>query len=176
MYKISEYVDLHMFITIISSVGMVMAFLGIFFFTYAATVEQEIVQINASLVVEDLLDVISPILDDNTKASVITKLKYPDMHDADNEVYTNNKNVTTNAMGILAIIFVVLTTIGYGISYISKNNYMNIIGLNLIILIFIGLTEYTFLNMIVKKFIAVDTNYIRLLIVKRLKEKFNIAD
>ena len=174
MYKISEYVDMHMFISIISSVGIVMAFLGIFFFTYAADVEQEIVQINASIVVEDLLDVISPILDDNTKASVITKLKYPDMHYADNEVLKNNKNIMTNALGKLAIIFFVLITIGYGISYVSKNNYMSIIGLNLVILIFIGLTEYTFLNMIVKKFIAVDTNYIRLLIIKKLKEKFNI--
>jgi len=67
MYKLSDFIDYHMIISILSSVGIVMMFLGIFFFTYAATVEQEIVKINANIIVEDLLDTIAPVLNEKTK-------------------------------------------------------------------------------------------------------------
>jgi hypothetical protein len=44
--------------TIITSVGMIMLFLGIFFFGYASSVEQDIVKINTDIVTTDLLNII----------------------------------------------------------------------------------------------------------------------
>jgi hypothetical protein len=175
MYKLSDFIDYHMIISILSSVGIVMLFLGIFFFTYAAVVEEEIVKINANIIVEDLLDVIAPLLDTKMKTNLVKSLKYPNMEEADNSVAKNNSNVMTDSIIKLGIISSVMIVLSVGLAYYTKNNYLNIIGLNLIILIFIGLTEYTFLNMIIKKFIAADTNYVRYLILKNLNEKLSIT-
>jgi hypothetical protein len=97
------------------------------------------------------------------------------MEEADNSVAKNNSNVMTDSIIKLGIISSVMIVLSIGLAYYTKNNYLNIIGLNLIILIFIGLTEYTFLNMIIKKFIAADTNYVRYLILKNLNEKLSIT-
>jgi hypothetical protein len=175
MYNILNYIDWHMIVSIITSVGIIMMFLGVFYFTYAANVEKEIVQINANIVVEDLLSVISPLLNPATKETQITNLTYPDMADADKKVETDNNNLLKSAYTNLSIVFVITLVLGFIIAYFTKINYYNIIGLNLIILVFVGLTEYTFLNMIVKKFIAADTNYIRLIILENLNKKFNIT-
>jgi len=174
MYNILKYIDWHMVVSIITSVGIIMMFLGVFFFTYAANIEKEIVQMNANIVVEDLLSIISPLLSPVTKATQITKLKYPDMADADQKVEMDNNNLLKTAYTNLSIVFVVTLVLGFIIAYFKKINYYNIIGLNLIILVFVGLTEYSFLNMIVKKFIAADTHYVRLIILENLNKKFNI--
>jgi hypothetical protein len=174
MYKFSDFIDSHMIISILSSVGIVIMFLGVFFFTYASIIEQDIVKINVNIIVEDLLDVISPILDTNTKKNIVSSLTYPNMEDADNYVLTNNNNVTSDAVNKLIIITVIMVGLSIVISYYTKNNYLHIIGLNLIILVFIGLTEYVFLHMIVKKFIAADTNYVKALILKKINKKFSI--
>jgi hypothetical protein len=129
---------------------------------------------NANIVVEDLLSVISPLLSPVTKTKQIKKLKYPDMSDADQKVEMDNNNLLKTAYTNLSIVFVVTLVLGFIIAYLKKINYYNIIGLNLIILIFVGLTEYLFLNMIVKKFIAADTHYVRLIILENLNKKFNI--
>ena len=175
MYKLSDFIDSHMIISILSSVGIVMMFLGIFFFTYASIVEQEIVAINANIIIEDLLDTIAPILDSNTKINIVKSLKYPDMEEADKNVAKNNNNVMTDSIIKLSIISSVMIILSIGLAYYTKNNYLYILGLNLIILIFIGLTEYIFLNIIIKKFIAADTNYVRYLILKNLDEKLSIT-
>jgi hypothetical protein len=174
MYKLSDFIDSHMGVSIISSVGIIMAFLGIFFFTYASKVEQEIVEINTNVVVNDLLDTIIPLLNEKTKANLLENIKHPNMEDADKQVAENNKNIMFDSILKLSIIFIILSIIAYAISYYTHINYINIIGLNLIILIFIGLTEYTFLHMIVKKFIAADTNYVRYLLISNLGEKLGI--
>jgi hypothetical protein len=175
MYKLSDFIDFHMIISILSSVGIVMMFLGVFFFTYASSVEEEIVKINANVIVEDLLDSIVPLLNKSTKINILSSLTYPDMQDADNHVLSNNNSVMSEAITKLGIISSVMITLSIGLAYYTKNNYLHIIGLNFIILIFIGLTEYTFLNMVVKKFIAADTNYVRYLILKNLNEKLSIT-
>lgn len=151
-----------------------MAFLGIFFFTYASIIEQEIVKINVNIVVEDLLDIISPLIDNNTKLNLVSRLKYPNMEIEDKKVVDINNNVMSDAITKLIIIFIITLVIGFAISYYTKNHFLGIIGLNLIVLTFIGLTEYTFLHMIVKKFIAADTNYVRYLIITHLEDKLNI--
>jgi len=71
MGKITNYlynlIDLHMIISIITNVGLVMLFLGIFFFSYASTVEQDIVTINTNILTTDIIGIILPILTDDAK-------------------------------------------------------------------------------------------------------------
>ena len=96
------------------------------------------------------------------------------MEEEDKKVEDINNGVMSDAIIKLIIIFIVMVIIGFAISYYTKNNFLGIIGLNLVVLTFIGLTEYTFLHMIVKKFIAADTNYVKYLIITHLEDKLSI--
>ena len=169
-------IDLHMISTIITSVGMIMLFLGIFFFGYATIIEQEIVKINTDIVTTDLLNVIEPILDETTKSNLLLNLEYPDMSKEDEEVLKFNNELVMTASTYLVIIFIVSVIIGFILAYISGNNMWEILGLNTIILICVGLTEYSFLHLIPKKFISADTNFIKYTFLNKMKEKFNIPD
>lgn len=168
-------IDLHMISTIITSVGMIMLFLGIFFFGYAASIEEEIVKINTNIVTTDLLNIIEPLLDNSTKSNIVVNLEYPDMVEEDEKVLQKNKDLVMTASTYLVIIFIVSVIIGFILAYISGNNIWEIIGMNLIILICVGLTEFTFLHLIPKKYISADTNYIRYILLMKLKEKFSLT-
>jgi hypothetical protein len=175
MYKLSQFIDSHMIITILTSIGLVMLLIGIFFFTYATRVEEEIIKINTNIIVDDLLDVVVPLLNKNTKMKIATSLIYPNMEEEDKHVTEKNRKITEEAINILGIIAGVTIVLSLIISFFTKNNYLHIIGLNIIILIFVGLTEYAFLNILPKKFIAADTNHVRYLILSNLDNKLGIT-
>ena len=167
-------IDLHMVLTIITSVGMIMLFLGIFFFGYASIIEQEIVTINTNIVTTDLLNIIEPLLDKSTKSDILMNLNYPDMSKEDDEVSAINKDLVMKAGISLGIIFIVSLVIGFILAYLYKYKILEILGINFIILICIGLTEFSFLHLIPKKFISADTNFIRYTFLMKMKEKFII--
>lgn len=169
-------IDLHMISTIITSVGMIMLFLGIFFFGYASSVEQDIVKINTDIVTTDLLNIIEPLLDKSTKSNLLVNLEYPDMSKEDEEVLIINKDLVMTASTYLVIIFIVSVLIGFILAYLSGNNIWEILGMNAIILVCVGLTEFSFLHLITQKFISADTNFIRYTLLMKMKEKFSIPD
>jgi ABC-type transport system involved in cytochrome bd biosynthesis fused ATPase/permease subunit len=180
MGKITNYlynlIDLHMIISIITNVGLIMLFLGIFFFSYASTVEQEIVTINTNIITTDIISIISPILTDNAKSNIISKLEYPDMKEEDDKVVEINSQLVNTAYTYLISIFIGTLVLGYIMSYYSKNSFYEIMVLNIIILVFIALTEFTFLTLIPKSYISADTNYIKFNFLTKIKEKFIIPD
>jgi len=175
MYEIFKNIDSHMIISIITSIGIIMTFLGIFFFTYASNVEQDIVQINTGIIVNDLIDIVNPLLDKNTKTNIINSLKYPNMNEEDRKVNENNKNIMTSAFISTGIILGVTMILGYTIAYYYKQHFWPIIGINILILIWVGLTELTFLHLIPKKYIASDTNFVRYNIINDISKKFNLV-
>jgi hypothetical protein len=168
-------IDLHMLSTIITSVGMIMLFLGIFFFGYVSSVEEDIVKINTNIVTTDLINIIEPLLDSSTKSNILSNLKYPNMTEEDNKVSKKNSELVMSSSTYLVIIFILSIIIGYVLAYISGNNIWEILGMNLIILVCVAITEITFLHLIPKKYISVDTNYIKYTIIMKMKEKFNLT-
>jgi len=168
-------IDLHMISTIITSVGMIMLFLGIFFFGYASTVEQDIVKINTEIVTTDLLNIIEPLIDKKTKSNLLLNLEYPDMSEEDKKVLTINNDLVMIASTYLVIIFIISVFLGFILAYLSDNNFWEILGMNTIILVCVALTEFSFLHLIPKKYISADTNYIRYLFLIKMKEKFGIS-
>ena len=59
--------DEHMVINILMNIGLIAALLGIFFFSYAATVEENIVKANAKIAVSDIMESVSPLLNYSTR-------------------------------------------------------------------------------------------------------------
>jgi len=173
--SILKYIDIHMIASIISSVGLIFLFLGVFFFSYAAGIEQEIVGININIVTSDILNIIVPTLTPQQKANFITSLTYPDMAKEDAHVATSNNELVASALKILGIISVACIVFSFIICYFNGIKFFNILGLNLIVLCFVGLTEFSFLHLLPKKFIAADTNFVRFVALTNLKEKLNLS-
>ena len=77
-------------------------------------------------------------------------------------------------MSKLIIIVDIGLTIGFIICAIYKHSFIKMLGLNLIIVVLVGCTEYVFLNFLPNNYISIDTNYIRYTILTTLKEKIHI--
>jgi len=98
------------------------------------------------------------------------------MKEEDAKVVEINTQIVNTAYTYLISIFIGTLVLGYIISYYSKNSFYEIMVLNIIILVFIALTEFTFLVLIPKSYISADTNYIRFNFLTKIKEKFIIPD
>ena len=166
--------DTHMLVNIIVNVALIGTFLGIFFFTYASVVEQDIVKKNMKIVANNIMTFVNPLLDSNTKKDIINNLKAPDMALVDAKILASNKKIESTAFMQLIMILIIALSCGFIITtiFMPDDNFGKIIGINLIIVVFIGLTEYTFLHFLPVNYISADTYYVRYIILSTLKTKF----
>ena len=163
--------DSHMYINVITNVGLFSTFVAIFFFTYASTIEQNIIISQTKIITTDLLQTIKPLLSEAQRAYYKKNLTVPDMRAEDINALNSNNALINTAYGMLLIVFVVAIVVGLILAIIFKHNYYKIIGFNLIILLIVGLTEFTFLHFIPQNYITADTNFIRYTILSKLREK-----
>jgi ABC-type transport system involved in cytochrome bd biosynthesis fused ATPase/permease subunit len=173
-YISSNIFDEHMAINICMNIGLISLLLGIFFFTYAANVEEIIVKQNTRIGVINIMEAIAPLLNNNIKNDVRNNIKIPDASVEDAEAKKANNVLMNDAFSKLLIVLDIGLTIGFILCIKYKHSFIKVLGLNLIIVTFVGLTEYTFLNFIPKNFISVDTNFIRFTILTKLKSKITI--
>jgi hypothetical protein len=171
-----KYINMHMFASIISYVGLIIGFIGIFFFGYASIIEQEIVKSNISIVTTDLLNIVSPLIDNKTKSDISLNLTYPDMSVEDDETEVKNKELINSAVIFLSSLFICFTLIAIGLSYYYKFSFINMTILNLVILVFVGLTEFSFLHLLPSPYISADPNFVKYTILLKLREKFKLED
>lgn len=165
--------------TIILNVVLISTFIGIFFFTYAAKVEEEIVIDQVNIIVDDFTGDISSLVSPETlrlskpfilnaltlSPEQISKLSVNDAASAD-----HNKKLKIKAAIALGIILIVGLA---GVFYIwSKNKDFDLKKLfiaNGIILFFVGLTEFAFLTVIAKNYRTADSNFVKKVIVENIK-------
>jgi len=166
--------DEHMAINIFINIGLISALLGIFYFTYATTIEGNIVKMNAITSVNNIMNTLAPLLNNKLKAQFLNNLKAPDLAEEDEKTQKANDALMYDAYSKLLIILDIGLTIGFIISVLYGHNFIKILGLNLIIVILIGCTEFTFLNFIPNNFIALDTNFVRFTILTELKKHIHI--
>ena len=170
-YLNDHFIDSHMLTDVIISVGMIGIAISIFFFTYAATIEQKIVVTQTNIVINDLMQTIKPLLTEEQKQNFIKNLNTPDNRQADLDALNSNNELISNAYTILLVILIVSLGLGLLSSIIYKHNYYYLIGLNGGLLMFVILTEYSFLHFIPEKYMIADTNWVRWKILRDVKEK-----
>jgi len=172
VHFISEnIIDSHMIINIIMNSGLIASFIAVFFFTYATTIEQDIVKSQTVIVINDLMQTINPLLSDNVKKQIYNNIKTSDMSDVDTNASNINNEIINNAYSHLIIIFSIAFLFVMVLSIAYNHNLYEILGLNLILLVLVALTEFTFLHFIPHKFITADTNWVRWKILTTLKTK-----
>jgi hypothetical protein len=164
-----EYKDIA---NVIISVTFIATFIGIFFFTFAAKIEQKIVQEQTRALVADLVEY-KFFLPDSAKvplALMTSTIKTPDMSKADQEAAAHNKALLTKAFKLIFIANVIAVAGVWYLYYKSNFNIINMLKHNLIILGFVGLTELAFLMLIGRYYISADPNYVKYYLVKTINE------
>lgn len=161
--------------TIAIQVLFVFIFLNVFFFVYVVKEEKKIFQKQIRIIISDMFNdqSIKSIINSfpnfkDTKSVMlgllgIIKRKIEQSTSSDNkhiEKINNDikkKSILLMAIStcVLSIIIMILICIGF------KIPFYDIIKENLIILVFIGITEYIFLNLIAKRYRVINANNVR---------------
>uniref|UniRef100_A0A6C0ECT3 Uncharacterized protein n=1 Tax=viral metagenome TaxID=1070528 RepID=A0A6C0ECT3_9ZZZZ len=156
--------------SIMLNVIFVASFLGVFFFTYAAKVEEEVVQEQVDYLVKDMTSNLQLLPDDALEAIRIQvkNIQKPDMSELDNKVKENNKKVFEQAMTLIGITLAVGLYIAYRVSNKYNFSLKDLIKENSIILFFIGTTELFFLNVFGRHYLSIDPNMVKLGVLNKL--------
>jgi hypothetical protein len=162
---------------IIINIVFVAAFIGIFFFTWGSYIEKNVVQEQVNNVMISLFGDIKNVLPaEYTKMIrfVVADLTAPDMSKEDAAVADSNKKLMMKAFALIVFVLIIGMSIAL---YLSKKNdfqlvdnslLYGIIGQNLFILLFIALTEFSFLTFLARNFRSADPNVIRRAIINSL--------
>ena len=160
-----------LFINVIISVLFISLFIGIFFFTYGAYIESQVVKNQMKFLSEDVAEYIN-LFGPDVNAYVKTKLNdLPkiNLKEEDEKVEQNNKSVMIKAL--IANVVFILITIGI-VYYLNKTANLNILEVlmkNFIILIFVALTEFAFLTFYGSHMISIDPNKVKYYMVEGIR-------
>jgi len=151
-------------------------FITIFFFIYGSFIEKSVISTQ--------MDILTTEITNNTKIfgsnfdklllKYVNNINLPDLSAQDHAIETSNKNIIKTTITANVILVIILIGIIYYI-YKKSNNSIEInqiISDNLVILIFIALTEYSFLTFFGSKFISIDSNQTKLSLLTSLRNKF----
>lgn len=155
---------------IILSVVFISCFICIFFFTYATTVERNIVVNQTQNLVDSFTGNISVLFSDNESVkNFVQNMSVKTVNQDDERIKEKNQKILKEAafvVGISAICLIILTII---LIYLFKLNYKKLIITNLIVLLCIGIVEFSFLTFIAQNYISFDPNYVKYLLVENLE-------
>lgn len=156
---------------IILSVVFISCFICIFFFTYATTVERNIVVNQTQNLVDSFTGNISVLFSDNESVkNFVQNMSVKTVNEDDERIKEKNQKILKEAafvVGISAICLIILTII---LIYLFKLNYKKLIITNLIVLLCIGIVEFSFLTFIAQNYISFDPNYVKYLLVENLEK------
>lgn len=154
------------------SVVLISAFIGIFFFTYASKVENDIVKVRSSQIINDLTETVIKISPKEQKEEISKTLgpylMPPDLSKEDDTVEESNKELRKKAFIFIISFVVVGFIIFFGLAHIFKFSAKKMIYKNLIVLAFVALTEFCFLTFFARHYITIDSNFIKYKIIDTL--------
>lgn len=172
-YLNNHFIDSHMLSNVFINVGMIGIAISIFFFTYAVIIEEKIVISQTKIVINDLMQIVRPLLTTEQRKNLVENISVPNSKKEDIEALNSNNALINDAYTILLIIFVVSIGIGLALSVVYKHNFYYLILLSTVLLVFVMLTEFTFLHFIPEKIIVADTNWVRWKILTDIRKKIN---
>ena len=162
---------------ILFGVILIATFIAIFFFTYVAKVEGEVIKNQITDIVDDLTEsstlVFTPDQLQAISVMIEQRLKMPDMSKEDQEARENNDRLKQKALkyfGIGISIGIIIILVMWKIYDLDM---LEIIKYSLITLILVGITEYLFVTIVSKNYVIIDPNYVRYLIAITLRNYAN---
>jgi hypothetical protein len=168
--------NINFLLGVVIQVFLIFVFLTVFFFTYASKKEGEIVKNQVDFLTKDFLATELSLLPDSVKAMIAEKINTiePDtsrnktIEDSNNEI----KAKTTKILVSLGVIIFVFTVASFFLSkkveFFKNLNLIHILKETAVILFFVALTEFIFLEYFAARFISVEPNLIKSRIYKNL--------
>ena len=152
-------------IKIILSVVMISAFIGVFFFTYEAKVEEKIVKKQSTEIIKDFTDEFKQLVpNENLKSlynTIAPSLVAPNLSAEDEEVKQSNAALLKKATRIIVIFTVIGLLVAALLCLIYKINPKDMIISTLVTLVFVAIAEYFFVTFLVQNYITIDSNFVR---------------
>lgn len=165
---------LHIITSIVVHVGVLAVFLSIFFFTIAVSVEKNIISDQIEFLVNSLIGNVFKGISKNDKIiiknEINSKMDNINFKDLDEKTKKNNNKIFINNLifigTLLAFVIVLLTFL----SYVDKKEFsFKLVMFGAILsLIFVAITETSFLLLIGSNYISTDPNKIKEKIVDKL--------
>lgn len=161
-------------ITVITNVLFISLFLGLFFFTYAAYIEGQVVKDQMLFLSEEIsssVKILGPDITNSFK-NYVNNLPELNLDEADKTVEKMNLGTKYNAI-IANVGFALLVAGGVYFIYKSSDKSFsinNILIKNGIILFFVALTEFVFLTFFGAKFISLNPNSIVHNVIDKIRE------
>ena len=154
---------------IILNVTLISVFIGIFFFTYGKSVEEDIITDQSEYIASDIASELNIFLTDDVKTELKNSLNAPSMEEEDKKANDSNKDLVKKSAIILSILFAVGITIVFVTVRWAKVNE-NILLESFIILCFVAFTEFLFLNLIARNFRIADDNFVKKQMIVSIKK------
>ena len=161
-------------IFILLNILLISTFIVIFFFTYGDIIERNTIIDQMSFLVDNIYNDVK-IYGKNTSTLIkkqINNYSPPDTSSHDNYVESLNKKTIQKAVNAITIFIIILLVIIAIIYYKNNVKLQPLIIKSIIILIFVGLTEYIFLSHFGSKYISLNPNSVKLFIITNIYEKY----
>lgn len=159
---------------IILSFILIATFISIFFFTYVAKIENEIVQAHIDNSVytmsKEMNIFITPEKRKIIKEMIIKNMKVPEDAEIDKRIDDNNKQLFNKTIVIFSIILVVGIFILGILWFFSRYDVLETIKYSIIMLVVSAIVYFLFITYITRKYILVDQNYISYVILSALND------
>ena len=157
--------------SIVMAVLLLSAFISIFYFTYVTSIEAEIVEIQIQYIIKSLTTNVA-ILPPKYLAALKNQISDMniDMKNADENVAKNNTEIFKMVKKIIGIATVIVCVAIYFASKYWEFSFWEVVKENLVIIIFMALTEFLFLTCFAKKFMSGDPNYVKHQLITQLQE------
>jgi hypothetical protein len=159
-------------IKILLNVVLISTFIGIFFFTYETKIEKDIVEIQSTEIIQDLVGDFKKVLPRDLMQAVYDfvspKLVAPNLESEDEYVKQNNKALIKKATMIMTTFSVVGVTLLLIAAFIFKVDMKEIAIHSAITLVFVGIAEFIFLTFMVKHYKTIDANFVKYKVLQTL--------
>ena len=158
---------------VIISVAFIATFIGVFFFTYAKKIEQDIVKEQTASIVHDIVGDLKVFVADDAMpmlTMLTSQIPTPDMSGADAEAAENNAALLKKATKVIIIGNLIAAAAIYYFYNQQPFDIVDMLKHNAIILMFVGVTEFVFLTYVARYFISADPNMVKYHVVKTLNE------
>lgn len=157
-----------LFSNILTHVGVLAVFLTLFFFTFAIMVEKSIVAKQISFIVEVIINNVFTGIKQENKDKILDKINTAfdnlDLTEADKEVEESNNKIFIKSIKFIGIIIFIVLVLLIIIAYLNKWTFNHIFLLSFgafITLLFVAITETSFLLLIASNYLSADPNKIR---------------
>jgi hypothetical protein len=159
---------------IILHVILISTLISIFFFTYAAKIEEKIVKEQVEHIISDLVGPVKMLSPNYQKVVKMAAqlLESPNMDDLDKKVADNNKKLLIKVSIMILILVIVGVFIIYKVSKTTRFgfDFKELMKHNAIILVFVLITEMAFITFIAKNHRMGDSNFVKKSVLIELKK------